>query len=115
MARDFLHAIDDILETIARIEQASAGKSFEDFKNDWLLRRAIERGVEIISEASRAIPDEAKALQPDVPWRSVHAIGNVLRHQYHSLSDRIIWNVVVDELPRLKVAVTAIRRGMDRR
>jgi len=113
MAREFLHAVDDILETIVAIEKASAGKSFEDFKSDWVLRRALERGIEIISEASRAIPDDAKTLEPDVPWRSVHAIGNVLRHQYHNLSDRIIWNVIVDELPRLKVAMTSIRRKTD--
>jgi uncharacterized protein with HEPN domain len=113
MAREFLHALDDILETIVAIEQASADRSFEDFKSDWLLKRALERGVEIISEASRAIPEDAKNLEPDVPWRSVHAIGNVLRHQYHSLSDRIIWNVIVDELPRLKAAIISIRRKMD--
>ena len=52
MARQFFHAVDDILETIATIERASAGRSFEDFKNN-LLRRALERGIEIISEASR--------------------------------------------------------------
>lgn len=108
MPRNFLHAIDDMLEAIAGIEKAIEGKSFDDFKNDWLLHRAIERAVEIISEASRAIPEDAKATQPNIPWRNVHNIGNVLRHQYHSLSDRIIWNVVVDELPKLKAAVQAI-------
>ena len=85
MPREFLHAVDDILETIVAIEQASVGKSFEDFKRNWVLRRALERGLEIISEASRAIPDDVKNLETDVPWRSVHAIGNILRHQYHSL------------------------------
>jgi uncharacterized protein with HEPN domain len=38
----------------------------------------------------------------------VQGIGNVLRHEYSGLPDRIIWNVVVDELPRLKAAVQAI-------
>jgi uncharacterized protein with HEPN domain len=113
MAREFLHAIDDILEAIAGIENAVRGKSLEDYRKQWLLRHAIQRAIEIISEASRAIPDEVKGTQPNIPWPSIRAIGNVLRHEYHGLSDHIIWNVVVDELPRLKEAVTQIRNKFD--
>jgi uncharacterized protein with HEPN domain len=38
----------------------------------------------------------------------VRGIGNVLRHEYRGLADPLIWNIVVDELPRLKVAILAI-------
>lgn len=55
------------------------------------------------------MPADIQALRPEVPWAKVRAIGNVLRHEYHSLSDRIIWGVVIDELPRLRVAVEAIQ------
>ncbi|WP_426237452.1 DUF86 domain-containing protein [Pararhizobium sp. DWP1-1-3] len=41
-------------------------------------------------------------MRPEVPWPQVRTIGNVLRHEYHGLSDRIIWGVVTDELPALK-------------
>lgn len=113
MAREFLHAIDDILDAIVGIEEATRGKSLADYQQQWLLRHAIQRAIEIISEASRAIPDEVKATQSNIPWPSVRAIGNVLRHEYQGLSDQIIWNVVVDELPKLKDAVTRIRNKFD--
>jgi uncharacterized protein with HEPN domain len=58
--------------------------------------------------ASRRIPAHLQSARPEIPWRRVMAIGNVLRHEYHGLSDRIIWGVVVDELPKLKIAVAAI-------
>lgn len=71
----------------------------------WLTQRAIE----IISEASRAVPDHLKNTRPEIPWPRVRAIGNVMRHEYDGLSDRIVWNVVVDEFPRLKAALNAMR------
>jgi len=58
MAREFRHALDDILQAIVGIEAATVGKTFETYRSDWLTQRAVERGIEIISEASRALPDE---------------------------------------------------------
>ncbi|MBV9236149.1 MAG: DUF86 domain-containing protein [Xanthobacteraceae bacterium] len=109
MPRNVGHLVDDILEAIARIERLTAGKTFEDFDASWELQWLIQRGIEVISEASRGIPDKLKALQPEIPWRRVSGIGNVLRHDYDGLSNRILWNVVEDELPKLRRAVEAIR------
>jgi uncharacterized protein with HEPN domain len=109
MPRNVGHLIDDILQAIARIEQLTAGKSFEEFDASWELQWLIQRGIEVISEATRGIPDNLKALQPEIPWRRVSGIGNVLRHDYDGLSNRILWNVVEDELPKLRRAIEAIR------
>jgi uncharacterized protein with HEPN domain len=84
MPREIRHLLDDIRAAIAGIEQAVAGKSLDDYQADWLLRHALQRAIEIISEASRALPDDTKALRPEVPWPQVKAIGNVLRHEYHT-------------------------------
>jgi len=111
MARQVGHAIHDIIEAIDRIEEVTRGKSFAEFEASWQLRWLVQRAIEIISEASRAIPDDLVDTRPEIPWRKVRGIGNVLRHDYEGLSDRIIWNVVLDELPRLKAAVQAIGQG----
>jgi len=108
MARTPTPAILDILEAIEGIENATAGKTIADYESDWLLKHAVERAIEIISEASRRIPAELQAVRPEIPWRDVGTIGNVLRHEYHSVSSRIIWNVVKDDLPMLKAAVQFI-------
>lgn len=108
MPREFRHAIDDMLEAIAGIQSAVVGKSLNDYRKEWILRHAVQRGIEIISEASRAIPEDIQRLRPDVPWASVRGIGNVLRHEYHGLSDPVIWGVIFDELPRLKEALEDI-------
>ncbi|ACS39553.1 MULTISPECIES: HepT-like ribonuclease domain-containing protein [Methylorubrum] len=107
--RDYRHALDDMLAALDGIAQATAGQDFDAFCRNWLLKHGVERGIEIISEASRALPDSIKALRPEIPWHQVRAIGNILRHEYHGLSAQILWNVVVDELPRLRIAIEALQ------
>lgn len=109
MPREIRHAIDDILEALNRVDQVSQGKTLADFEASWQLQYLVQRAIEIISEASRAIPDDLKALRPEIPWNSVKGIGNVLRHEYRGISNPLIWRVVTDELPRLRIAVEAIR------
>jgi uncharacterized protein with HEPN domain len=77
------------------------------------LRWIVQRAIEIISEASRAIPDELKQTRPEIPWPRVRGIGNILRHEYQGLSDPIIWRVATDELPRLKIAIEAMMNALD--
>ena len=108
MPRKVGHVIYDILEAVERVEQITQGKTLSDFASSWQLRWLVQRAIEIISEASRGIPKDLTATRPEIPWPRVQGIGNVLRHEYSGLSDRIIWNVVIDELPRLKIAVLAI-------
>ena len=97
-----------ILEAIAGIESATQGKSLEEFSADWLLRHGVQRGIEIISEAVRRIPPDLQKSQPDIPWGQIAGIGNILRHEYHRVSDTIVWNVVQEYLPTLKDAVSAL-------
>ena len=109
MARDPRHALEDMHAAIVGIEEAARGKTLEEFERDWLLRHGIQRGIEIISEASRALPDEVRERHPEIPWERIRAVGNVLRHEYHGVSNALIWRVVIDELPRLRRAIEAIR------
>jgi uncharacterized protein with HEPN domain len=80
MAREWRHFADDILAAAKGIETALQGKSFEEFRSDWILRLAIQRAIEIISEANRQLPDIHKAAKPEIEWRKISGIGNILRH-----------------------------------
>ena len=112
MERAVRPALRAILDAIEGIESAVRGKSLDDFGGDWLLRHGIQRGLEIISEAARRVPAELQRTQPNIPWPRVMGIGNILRHEYHRISDVIVWNVVRDDLPSLKAAVAAIERDL---
>lgn len=108
------HTLHDILETITRVEVKMAGKRFEEFQADWEFRFAVQRAIEIVSEATRRLPEELKATRPEVRWRSLAAIGNILRHEYHTVSDRVVWNAVREDFPGLKAAIEAISAGLKR-
>ena len=106
-------ALVAILEAIHGIEAAVRDKSFDNFSRDWLLRHGVQRGVEIVSEAARRIPRELQQRQPQIPRAEIMGIGNILRHEYHRVSDRLVWNVVKVHLPPLKAAIQAIAAELD--
>jgi uncharacterized protein with HEPN domain len=73
-----------------------------EFEADWRKHYVVERGVEIISEASRRLPDELKARHPEIPRPKVAGIGNVPRHNYEGISPSIMWALARDDLPPLE-------------
>ncbi len=112
MVRKVAHAVHDILETIGRVQAKIASRTFAEFQADWEFRFIIQRAIEIISEATRRLPGELRATQPEIHWRSVAGIGSVLRHDYHTISDKVIWDLVHDDLPQLKAAIEAMARSV---
>lgn len=108
-----------VLWTIARnIELARnfvAGLSFDDFAADERTLYAVTRCLEIVSEASRRLPQDVKDRHPDVPWARIAGAGNTYRHDYEDVVASILWNTVQDGLANLEGAVSAeIRRLGDK-
>lgn len=112
VTRSSLLRIHDMLESIRGIEKALAGKTFREYERSWVLRSAVERGIEIISEASRHLDRGLQAKHKDVRWRDIAGIGNILRHDYQRIEASIIWKAVKDDLPPLKEALLAIRESL---
>ena len=111
-ARSPLLRIHDMLESIRGIEKAIAGKTLRDYERSWVLRSALERGIEVISEASRHLGRELKSQHKDVRWNDIAGIGNILRHEYQRVDGQIIWNAVKDDLPPLKKALLAMKASL---
>jgi uncharacterized protein with HEPN domain len=61
--------------------------------------------LEIISEASRRLPDHLKARHPHIVWKQMAGAGNVYRHDYEDVAAHFVWNTVQDALPPLKVVI----------
>jgi len=68
-ARSLIPRLTDIIEAIERVNGVLADVSLEAFENDWQRQWLVERGFEIISEASRHLPDDLKARNPKIPWQ----------------------------------------------
>ena len=94
--------LTDIIEAIELIRSELASVTLQAFEPDTRKRWLVERGIEIISEASRHLGDELKARHPEIPWSKVAGIGNVLRHEYERIAHDVLWRVVRDDLPPLE-------------
>ena len=73
------------------------------FETDWQTQWLVERGVEIVSEASRHLPDQLKARHPHIPWGKVAGIGNILRHKYESIAAPVMWKLAQADLAALEI------------
>ena len=102
--------VGHMLEAIANIEMDTKGYDFEKFRKDRRARQLVERNLEILSEASRRLPDEIKAREANIPWKEIAGIGNILRHEYHQTYPSVLWDTCQKDLKPLKEAVERISK-----
>lgn len=102
--------LHDILAAIRGVQDTVAGLGYEHYVSVWHIKHACERGIEIISEASRHVPDAFKQTAPEIPWRQIAGVGNILRHEYGAINARVIWDIIQTHLDPLEVAA---RRLLD--
>ena len=93
--------LTDIIQACDRLQTLLADCKLDAFERDWQQQWLVERGIEIISEASRHLSDDLKTRHPQIPWRSVAGVGNILRHSYERVAPDILWTLVQLELPAL--------------
>jgi uncharacterized protein with HEPN domain len=105
--RSLIPRLTDIVEAIERIRDVVGDVSVVAFESDWRRQWLVERGVEIVSEASRHLTDELKERHPEIPWQKVAGIGNVLRHNYEGVAAPVMWKLARDDLSALEEACRA--------
>jgi uncharacterized protein with HEPN domain len=93
---------------IDNIRTAMTGQTKASFAADLMLRMAVERLLEIISEASRHIPPEMKGIEPNSNWRRLADLGNWFRHAYHRTDAGIVWDMIENDLEPLQIFVKRI-------
>ncbi len=71
-------------------------------------RRALERCVELIGEAATRLPEEWRASHPEIPWRQIIAMRNVMIHGYDTIMDDVLWDVATKDVPQLRQAIDAL-------
>jgi uncharacterized protein with HEPN domain len=86
----------------------AAGTDLQKLPGDLLRLRAIERSLAILGEASKRVPIEVKARNPDVPWRAIAGFRDVLVHDYFGIDVEMLVQVVGSEVPRLQPSLVAL-------
>jgi uncharacterized protein with HEPN domain len=93
--------LNHIMECIDRINKY-AQSGHEDFLKNTMIQDAVYRNLEVIGEAARNLNENTRAKMPDVPWKKVIGLRNVLIHAYDGVDPSEVWLVIEKELPKLK-------------
>lgn len=106
--RDDLSRYRDIVECIGLIQQFIAGMDFEAYAKDEKTRSAVERQMLTLSEAAKHLGAAAEAACPGQDWKGFRGMGDILRHAYHRVDDRLVWDSATLELPPLKACIDKV-------
>ena len=106
-------ALRDIAHHIDLAVQFTAGCDYEAFVADLRTVYAVTRCLEIISEASRRLPDDLKGRHPSISWKDMAGAGNIYRHDYEDVAAQHVWDTVQIDLPPLRAVVAHELAALD--
>lgn len=100
--------LEDIVNSVEHIEQYTKGIDLPQILNNQMMQDAIVRRIEIIGEAVGRLPENIKAIKPDIPWQDIKDMRNKLIHDYGHVDIELVWAVIEKHLPALKISILEI-------
>lgn len=108
MKKETLTFLGHILECVNLIQEYTKNKDINSFESDLQLQDAVIRRIEIIGEATRNVPLTIRKKYPEVSWKEMAGMRDILIHHYYGVSLKRTWNVVKNEIPKLKNQIQKI-------
>ncbi|HEY4514587.1 MAG TPA: DUF86 domain-containing protein [Candidatus Paceibacterota bacterium] len=109
MKKDANMFLDHIRDSIAVIEDAIKGKSFEEFVNSIVTQDCVVRRIEIIGEAANNLPEDFQKEHPEIAWRKIVGMRNILAHEYFGVDLKVVWDTAVNKIPVLKEELSKLK------
>jgi uncharacterized protein with HEPN domain len=98
--RQYDFYLDDILTSMLRIIEYIDDQDFKEFKQNYMVVDAVVRNFEIIGEASKNIPEEIQSKYPEIPWKKMYGLRNLILHEYFGVDYEMIWQIATANLPQ---------------
>ncbi len=105
--------LEHILFHIRGVAGTVGGIGFDTYTSVYHMERTVERAVEIISEAVRALPSELTQRYPGIEWDKIAGIGNILRHEYERVDPETMWDIATVKLPELETVIEQMLAALD--
>lgn len=94
-----------ILDAIEAIEIYLKTNSYSDFEEKEWDQAAVMKYLEIIAEAAKQMREDTKTATPEIPWKEISNFRNILIHEYFDVDLKLVWKVILEDLPSLKLAI----------
>ena len=101
------------MESINDIESFSNGLSKRDLSENRMKQNAIIRGIEIIGEATKNIPDDFRKNYPEIEWRKIAGLRDIVIHTYFDIDLDVLWEIIKNDLPKLKKKIEKILNDLN--
>lgn len=106
--REFILYLEDMLQSMDRIEEYMGDIDFKKFKQTYMIVDAIIRNFEIIGEASKNIPTDVQEKYPEIPWKKMYGLRNLISHEYFGIDYEMIWEIAKNNLPQNRIDIFKI-------
>lgn len=106
--------IEDMLQACEDIEKVVHEITFKDFESDMLKYRTVERLFEILGEAANRIPKELQEKYPDIPWKNIIGMRNIIIHTYERVDISTLWGAAKKDLLSLSETLKNILRDISK-
>jgi uncharacterized protein with HEPN domain len=117
VSRDPLLFLEDIEKSCEKVVEYTEGRSKDQVFADDIRADAVLLNLHIIGEAVKKLPGDLRERYPDVAWREIAGLRDVIAHAYFALDSDILWDAVERDVPALLDAVRKMirteRRGED--
>ena len=113
MKRDYRLFVEDILDSIEKIEQFVSDMSFDEFVEDDKTSSVVTRKLEIIGEATKNVSRDIRKKYKELPWSDMAKMRDKITHAYFGINYKIIWRVIKQRLPEIKPAIRQILEDME--
>lgn len=114
MKREYGDYIEDIIDSIDKLDNFTENMSYHDFLRDEKTIFAVVRALEIIGEAAKNIPDSFRKKYPEIPWKSVAGMRDKLIHEYFGVKIDLVWETVRTKIPLLKPKFKKILKDLEK-
>jgi uncharacterized protein with HEPN domain len=105
--------VADMLAAIDKMGRYTEGMDAASFSADEFTVDAVLRNLEVLGEAARNVPPEVRDAHPEIPWRRVVGLRNIVAHVYLGVDLENVWVIVSENVPAIRPAVEGLLAELD--